>query len=129
MSNQTTPHPAADQTRAMRILVARLRAPRIHAADTTIIEDSERAALILEQDYVFRSRGHSDDAAVERFAVMMKDKLAASRYKGRAGWERCSEPVLMEMLREHIKKGDMVDVANLAMMVHLNRQARLANRG
>jgi hypothetical protein len=65
---------------------------------------------------------HSDDSAVERFAVAMKAKLALARGKGRCGWERCSEPVLMEMLREHVRKGNMVDVANIAMMIHLNRE-------
>lgn len=63
-----------------------------------------------------------DDAAVDRFAEMMKRKLAQAREKGRGGWQFCSESVLLPMLHEHVAKGDMRDVANLAMMIHLNRK-------
>jgi hypothetical protein len=65
---------------------------------------------------------HTDDVAVDRFAWRMKLKLAEARAKGRGGWERCPEADLMAMLRDHIDKGDMRDVANLAMMIHLNRE-------
>lgn len=68
---------------------------------------------------------HPDDAAVDRFAAEMKAKMAHSRAKGRGGWETCPEPYLMEMLREHVEKGDMRDVANIAMMIHLNREGDL----
>ena len=67
---------------------------------------------------------HTDDLAVDRFAAMMKDKLAAARAKGRRGWETCEEQELIEMLDFHVLKGDMRDVANIAMMIHLNREAR-----
>lgn len=67
---------------------------------------------------------HTDDLAVDRFAAMMKDKLAAARDKGRGGWETCQEEELLEMLYDHTLKGDMRDVANIAMMIHLNREAR-----
>jgi len=65
---------------------------------------------------------HPDDAAIDRFAAMMKDKMAASRAKGRSGWQECSETYLIAMLRGHIDKGDMRDVACIAMMIHLNRE-------
>ena len=67
---------------------------------------------------------HTDDMAVDRFAAMMKDKLALARAKGRGGWETCQEEELLEMLHDHTLKGDMRDVANIAMMIHLNREAR-----
>ncbi|NIC05226.1 hypothetical protein [Billgrantia bachuensis] len=68
---------------------------------------------------------HPDDAAVDRFARTMKLKLAAAREKGRDGWDdpdRCSVELLADLLMEHLQKanrGNYVDIANLAMMLHL----------
>lgn len=67
---------------------------------------------------------HPDDIAVEGFALVMKHKMAASRQKGRAGWDDpalCSAEDLARMLVEHLSKGNngtFVDVANFAMMLH-----------
>lgn len=64
---------------------------------------------------------HPDDMAVERFARVMQIKLAQKRTQGGGGWEdrsQCSNAMLSQMLREHVEKGDPVDVANLAMMIH-----------
>lgn len=65
---------------------------------------------------------HSDDRAVDRFASAMKDKLAFARdHRGRGGWEdkaACSQADLSRMLRDHVDKGDPVDVANFCMMLH-----------
>ncbi|MGE8449684.1 MAG: hypothetical protein ACN6OP_03465 [Pseudomonadales bacterium] len=64
--------------------------------------------------------GHPDDAAVNRFAAAMKAKMAASRVKGRRGWddpERCPASFLAAALIGHIPKGDPVDVGNFAMML------------
>lgn len=71
---------------------------------------------------------HSDDLAVDRFAIAMKEKLAKKRKEGRGGWERkdeCSSEFLSQLLREHVEKGDPVDVGNLAMMLH-QRGERIA---
>ena len=66
---------------------------------------------------------HGDDAAVDAFAVIMKAKLKRARdEKGRGGWQDMSAAELSAMLREHVEKGDPVDVANLAMMLSLNGQ-------
>lgn len=68
-----------------------------------------------------RSGPHPDDLAVDRFAAAMKAKLAIKRGEGRGGWENkdeCSAEFLSRLLREHVEKGDPVDVANLAMMLH-----------
>lgn len=68
-----------------------------------------------------QSAQHPDDLAVDRFAVAMKEKLALARAKGRGGWNdpaQCSVERLATMLVEHIAKGDPVDVANFAMMLH-----------
>lgn len=64
---------------------------------------------------------HPDDAAVDRFAVAMKAKMARAREKGRGGWDnpaRCSVDFLRQLFREHVEKGDPVDVANFCMMLH-----------
>lgn len=64
---------------------------------------------------------HSDDLAVDRFATAMKAKLAKKRDEGRGGWDNpdeCSIAFLSKLLREHVAKGDTVDVGNLAMMIH-----------
>jgi hypothetical protein len=64
---------------------------------------------------------HSDDIAVDRFAVAMKAKLAKKRDEGRGGWddpEASSVAALAYMLVDHLPKGDPVDIANFAMMLH-----------
>lgn len=63
---------------------------------------------------------HPDDLAVDRFAAVMKAKLARKRTQGRDGWQgdACTAQTLSDMLREHVGKGDPLDVANLAMMLH-----------
>lgn len=68
---------------------------------------------------------HTDDAAVNRFAEAMKAKLAVARDKGRGGWDdpaQCTVEYLAKLLVDHIAKGDPIDVANFAMMLH-QRQA------
>ena len=56
----------------------------------------------------------SDCSAVDRFAAAMKRKLATARAKGRSGWDspECTQQHLSNLLREHVNKGDPVDVAN-----------------
>lgn len=66
------------------------------------------------------SAQHPDDDAVDRFAAAMKAKMAASRSKGRGGWDdptQCSADTLNDMLASHLAKGDPVDVGNFAMML------------
>lgn len=67
---------------------------------------------------------HQDDAAVDRFAIAMKAKMAAAREKGRGGWDdpnACSVEFLADLLVGHVGKGNQgnfEDIANLAMMLH-----------
>ena len=67
---------------------------------------------------------HQDDAAVDRFAIAMKAKMAAAREKGRGGWDdpnACSVEFLADLLVGHAGKGNQgnfEDIANLAMMLH-----------
>jgi hypothetical protein len=68
----------------------------------------------------------ADDSAIERFAAAMKFKMAVSRDKGRGGWDdetKCAMGTLAKMLIEHISKGDPVDIANFAMMLHQREAA------
>jgi hypothetical protein len=63
---------------------------------------------------------HPDDVAVDKFAAMMKAKLASSRMKGRGGWddpEKCTVDSLADLLIGHLPKGDPIDIANFAMML------------
>ena len=63
---------------------------------------------------------HWDDHCVNQFAKMMREKMAASRAKGRSGWAdpaKCSVDYLRHLLYEHLDKGDPVDVANFCMML------------
>lgn len=51
----------------------------------------------------------------------MLEKLESSRDKGRGGWwdeKQCSVDDLKHLLLEHVEKGDMVDVMNIAAMIY-----------
>lgn len=63
----------------------------------------------------------NDRKAVDNFAKVMKNKLEKKVEEGRGGWSdksTCSNEFLSALLREHVEKGDPVDVANIAMMIH-----------
>ena len=63
---------------------------------------------------------HIDDEAVDKLATAMKAKLARKRAEGYSGWET-SEGMhehLSNLLRQHVEKGDPVDVANFAAFLH-----------
>lgn len=65
-----------------------------------------------------------DYVGVQRFAAAMNDKLKKKRESGRGGWNdptECPLSELRRMLRDHMEKGDMVDIANFSMMIW-NRQ-------
>lgn len=62
----------------------------------------------------------ADRAGVARFSEAMLAKLTKKRAEGRGGWnkpEQCTVDFLRELLLEHVRKGDPVDIANLAMMI------------
>ncbi len=68
---------------------------------------------------------HPDDIAVDHTATAMKAKLAKKRAQGYSGWDDANIPVqhLAKCLVDHIAKGDPIDAANFAMMLH-NRNAK-----
>lgn len=95
--------------------------------DPTVAVDLETYArgwndhAALARGSVFAKAQHSDDVAVDSFAVAMKAKLAKKRAEGRGGWNdksQCTAEFLSQLLRGHVDKGDPVDVGNLAMMLH-----------
>lgn len=65
----------------------------------------------------------TDDEAILDFSDAMARKMAFCAAKGRSGWQECSIDELWAMLREHVEKGDPVDVGNFAMMIWNNQQA------
>lgn len=68
----------------------------------------------------------ADHYLVRRCAERMPAKLVLSRAKGRGGWHtsECNDEYLHKMLREHVGKGDMVDVLNIAGMILVRQEAR-----
>ncbi len=65
----------------------------------------------------------ADDRLVHFTAVAMAEKLEISRTKkGRGGWwdkDACSIEQLKSLLKEHVEKGDMIDVVNLSAMIYV----------
>lgn len=57
------------------------------------------------------------DACVDAFADELKKKLVRKYLEGKSGWDDPSWPRedIIQQLRAHIDKGDMVDVAAFAM--------------
>lgn len=53
-----------------------------------------------------------DNETVDKLAKAMKDKLAKKREQGYHGWETCKHGDLVQLLINHVDKGDPVDVAN-----------------
>ena len=68
----------------------------------------------------------ADDRLVRHAANAMQEKLQLARVKGRGGWwnsDECTIEHLRTLLREHVEKGDMRDVLNLAAMVYVREIA------
>ncbi|MBP2560806.1 hypothetical protein J2857_003575 [Neorhizobium galegae] len=72
-------------------------------------------------EFAASSAAHFDNQSVAAFSYAMRVKLAVKRLDGRGGWqdkEQCSGEYLSRLLREHVEKGDPIDVANFCMMLH-----------
>lgn len=68
----------------------------------------------VEQD----EQARIDDACIDTFAGVMKDKMTEQRAKGYDGWQGCGYQVLSNLLHRCVAKGDTRDVAIVAMMLH-----------
>jgi hypothetical protein len=88
-----------------------------------------RCKIPLPQDrtglWGHNTQEYRDNYALTCFSDAMRDKLSASREKGREGWDNpwthpgyLTKAGLSKMLREHVEKGDPVDVANFCMMLY-----------
>jgi hypothetical protein len=85
-------------------------------SDTTLRAAHEVHAILNRPD-----ARHADDIAVDQVAAAMKAKLAKKRDCGLDIWrdnEKCSQASLSQALAHHVQKGDPIDVANFAMMLH-----------
>ena len=49
---------------------------------------------------------------MDKLAQAMKNKLAKKREQGYKGWETCKHGDLVQLLINHVDKGDPIDVAN-----------------
>jgi hypothetical protein len=68
-------------------------------------------------------------AGITNLVNAMEVKLAKKRREGRGGWHRpndCEPGRLADALLDHLAKGDVVDVANFAMMLHNRGDGGLA---
>jgi hypothetical protein len=70
----------------------------------------------------------ADNVMADLAATAMKKKLKQKREEGRGGWhtDGCSIGYLKKLMREHIDKGDMVDVLNFAGMIMVKEQIKEA---
>ena len=66
----------------------------------------------------------ADELLISQITSDMWAKLEKKRDEGRGGWHTgsCDNSKLKAMLIKHIDKGDMIDVANLAAMMHVRQK-------
>ena len=106
--------------------------------NTTEIDDTEHKQWVVRQHVkkaagvdlngfvrTFRGTQHADhylDRALRNHSSFaMELKLEHKREQGRGGWwdaDQCTINDLRELLRDHVEKGDMVDVMNIAAMIY-----------
>ena len=82
--------------------------------------DPQAAATLKAFDALTEKERIIDHCAVHDFSEAMQTKMDKSRAKGRSGWHdpyQCTISSLAKLLREHMDKGDYVDVGNFAMML------------
>ena len=63
----------------------------------------------------------ADEILVRASGEAMRSKLARKRKEGYGGWHRndCNTDLLRERLREHVEKGDPIDIMNFAAMIYV----------
>ena len=59
---------------------------------------------------------------LDSFVDEMKSKLTQKHVEGRKGYRNMSNVELSKMLRDHVEKGDPIDVANFCMFIYSNKQ-------
>jgi hypothetical protein len=81
----------------------------------------EACNMMVRDEAALQSEKDHDLSALSLFYQAMCWRLAEKRAEGRSGWHdegQCSTQYLRELLMESVKKGNMVDIANFAMMVY-----------
>lgn len=58
-----------------------------------------------------------DEFLIRRTTELMRTKLKKKRDQGRTGWEREAPQYFWPMLFEHLRKGDPIDIINIAAMI------------
>jgi hypothetical protein len=96
---------------------ARLRLPPLLIEATDAIDEAR--ARMWREFHASDRDALRDNAAVDRFAAVMKARLAEKRAEGRGGWWMCEPAKLWEMLAGQVMKFDAVGVGNYAMMLYL----------
>lgn len=76
---------------------------------------------MLAHSFAFLGDEEADELLANAVRELMLFQLSIKRQKGRGGWHTgsCTNAKLKSMLIDHVAKGDMVDVINLAAMIHL----------
>ncbi|NKJ34140.1 hypothetical protein [Rhizobium sp. SG570] len=106
-----------DEADPRRVLLAVLGCAATWVAEARIIGNVRAGDISRAISSVL----HTDYSAVDRFANAMKAKLAKKRAEGYGGWDdpdECTIEHLSKLLIRHALKGDPIDVANFAMMIH-----------
>ncbi len=82
----------------------------------------------LQQNILIRlarntSDREADDLLLECIHHLMSSRLTEQRESGFGGWhtEKCSNEDLEARLKKNLGEGDMLDVINLAAMIHLRK--------
>jgi len=68
----------------------------------------------------YEDETYIDNIAIDVFSIAMKNKMRKKRLEGRGGWydpTAISNEELSTMLKDHMEKGDPVDIANFCMML------------
>jgi hypothetical protein len=121
--------PASDKQADGPLTAIKKAASELHVSlpdDVVNPRTARKSELVRELEYriMAETTEHPDALAIDAFAEAMKAKMRRSREeKGRDGWQTASSAHLTYLLVEHLEKGDPVDVANFAMMLHQNGQS------
>ena len=54
----------------------------------------------------------------ESFAEVTRKRMISAHERGKRGWQETNPALLLDALIKNLKQGDMVDVANYAMMLY-----------
>lgn len=69
-----------------------------------------------------------DNNAIDQLAALMKTKMAKKRKQGFNGWTDSTPQDLSDLLRDHVDKGDPIDVANYCAFLIAHESGILAKK-